>query len=66
MSGKLKFVYVVAYTTQDAIDEGAMELAFEHLFVEAENEEEAYSIGMHELDDEIDGLLVNNYVIPLP
>lgn len=65
-----KFVYVVAYLEEDAAADGLdMCISFAHTFVKAEDEEQAYSVGMAELDDLLDSsgaTLVNNYVIEIP
>lgn len=65
-----KFVYVVAYLTEDAAaDEDYGCLSFMHKFIEAEDEELAYAVGMDLLDKDIEeahGTLVNNYVIEIP
>lgn len=65
-----KFIYVVAYLTEDAAADGLdMCISFAHKFIEAEDEELAYAVGMDLLDKDIEeahGTLVNNYVIEIP
>lgn len=65
-----KFVYVVAYLTEDAAaEEDYGCLSFTHKFIEALDEEQAYSIGMRSLDGDVEatgGVPVNNYVIEIP
>jgi hypothetical protein len=63
-----QFIYIVAFIDPKesvALPDGTPAVCFRHMQLEAEDIDDAYARGMSLLDDRIEGMLLNNYVVEL-